>query len=452
VTTGSELGLYVQRRVETYPGSRQTPDFGTFAFDDRGEMVIPLATRPLESSSDVRPNRRQERARRVLSDACDRWLEQGRSERRLLDIDSVIEILAEIDSATLSMQMIEFLDQSAVCNLGDGSDHVATVLEFVRTTAALEAPSARFTRLLQHPSRCIRLGAVRLARELEPQVAGRVLSEHVVMEKDPDILRVVIPYLREAGVIPPHESAEEILSGRPDWMTAAWALTGTHGTPAALLLGDGSDFARELAGLLAAAGFRLVDEPNRLLFFHEQLAPALLSVFQLIVVVRGENYFRGDHDRNYDALAQYVRRGGVLFATPWVAWETFLRPFATILPFRQVKNSHNEGVPLRARPASTPLARELFPEPFTFETSYEELSPHADATVLLHGDGELPLYGFRRVEQGECHYLNVCHHHCTRSIASPLQTPAFARAMERVWRWLHGRCTARTSPASAAGT
>jgi hypothetical protein len=32
----------VQRRVETYPDSGQTPDFGTFAFDDRGEMVIPL--------------------------------------------------------------------------------------------------------------------------------------------------------------------------------------------------------------------------------------------------------------------------------------------------------------------------------------------------------------------------------------------------------------------------
>jgi formylglycine-generating enzyme required for sulfatase activity len=43
VTTGSELGLYLQRRVQTYPHSRQTPDFGTFAFDDRGEMVIPLA-------------------------------------------------------------------------------------------------------------------------------------------------------------------------------------------------------------------------------------------------------------------------------------------------------------------------------------------------------------------------------------------------------------------------
>src|SRR5262249_4852495 len=32
-TTGSELGLYVQQRVQTYPGTHQTPDFGTFDFD-----------------------------------------------------------------------------------------------------------------------------------------------------------------------------------------------------------------------------------------------------------------------------------------------------------------------------------------------------------------------------------------------------------------------------------
>jgi hypothetical protein len=41
--TGSELALYVQHRVRTFPNSRQTPDFGTFDFDDRGEMVISLA-------------------------------------------------------------------------------------------------------------------------------------------------------------------------------------------------------------------------------------------------------------------------------------------------------------------------------------------------------------------------------------------------------------------------
>ncbi|HEX7842528.1 MAG TPA: caspase family protein [Kofleriaceae bacterium] len=42
VVTGSELAIYVQRRVQTYPGAHQTPDFGTFELDDRGEMLIPL--------------------------------------------------------------------------------------------------------------------------------------------------------------------------------------------------------------------------------------------------------------------------------------------------------------------------------------------------------------------------------------------------------------------------
>ncbi|TMQ15435.1 MAG: hypothetical protein E6J90_25485 [Deltaproteobacteria bacterium] len=40
--TGSEIGLYVQRRVSSYPGSKQTPDFGAFELDDRGEIVVPI--------------------------------------------------------------------------------------------------------------------------------------------------------------------------------------------------------------------------------------------------------------------------------------------------------------------------------------------------------------------------------------------------------------------------
>jgi hypothetical protein len=41
-TTGSELGFYLQRKVKAYPNSRQTPDFGGFELDDRGELLIPL--------------------------------------------------------------------------------------------------------------------------------------------------------------------------------------------------------------------------------------------------------------------------------------------------------------------------------------------------------------------------------------------------------------------------
>jgi hypothetical protein len=59
VTTGSELGLYVQNRVQTYPGSRQTPDFGTFDFDDRGELTIPLLSERSEAPAESVPTGRR---------------------------------------------------------------------------------------------------------------------------------------------------------------------------------------------------------------------------------------------------------------------------------------------------------------------------------------------------------------------------------------------------------
>lgn len=40
--TGSEIGLYVQRRVTSYTASQQTPDFGTLELDQRGELVVPI--------------------------------------------------------------------------------------------------------------------------------------------------------------------------------------------------------------------------------------------------------------------------------------------------------------------------------------------------------------------------------------------------------------------------
>jgi hypothetical protein len=82
VTTGSELGLYLQRRVAAYPHSRQTPDFGTFDFDDRGEMVIQLRVDPWEdptlkdsrpqdwTSSETGPEPTDDNAPKVLPDGA----------------------------------------------------------------------------------------------------------------------------------------------------------------------------------------------------------------------------------------------------------------------------------------------------------------------------------------------------------------------------------------------
>lgn len=42
LVTSSELGLYLQQVVGTATGSNQTPDFGAFDLDDRGELIISL--------------------------------------------------------------------------------------------------------------------------------------------------------------------------------------------------------------------------------------------------------------------------------------------------------------------------------------------------------------------------------------------------------------------------
>jgi hypothetical protein len=376
-----------------------------------------------------------------------RWLEHEHSERRLLDLETVTEILTDIDIGILSVEMSRFLDQSAAYNIADLNEHTILVIEFMRKTEALDASYVRFARLLQHPLPRLRRGAVYLVREFDRQIANRVLSEHVATEHDPDILRSVVAYLRNAGIVPSLDVAERLLARRSDWMTAAWAIAVTPGAPATLLLGDGTDFARDMERLIVDSGFRVIDEPDRSLFLHDELDPALLKLFQMIVVIRGENYFRSSDDHNYDALAQYVRDGGLLFMTPWGTWETVQRPFAAFLPFRYMRDFHNEGIALQIHSAPTQLAQELFPETFTFEASYEELSPRRDTTVLLYGNGGVPLYGFRRIGQGECHYLNVCQHHCDKSMKSPLQADAFSRAMTRIWRWLYGQCSERAKSA-----
>ncbi|MEB3357602.1 MAG: caspase family protein [Synechococcales bacterium] len=47
--TGSELGLFVQQKVAQASASAQTPDFGSFHLDDRGEMVFSLRDQSFEA-------------------------------------------------------------------------------------------------------------------------------------------------------------------------------------------------------------------------------------------------------------------------------------------------------------------------------------------------------------------------------------------------------------------
>jgi len=65
--TGSELGQYVQRRVTTFPGSRQTPDYGALELDDRGEIMLPIVVDPARAVSASAVKRRRGYRRWLLA-------------------------------------------------------------------------------------------------------------------------------------------------------------------------------------------------------------------------------------------------------------------------------------------------------------------------------------------------------------------------------------------------
>lgn len=66
LVTGSQIGLYLQQRVASFPGSGQTPDFGALEQDRRGEFVIPLAARPDRDVSSEAPSQRFRRSLAVV--------------------------------------------------------------------------------------------------------------------------------------------------------------------------------------------------------------------------------------------------------------------------------------------------------------------------------------------------------------------------------------------------
>lgn len=130
-TTGSEIGLYVQRRVATYPGARQTPDFGAFDLDDRGEMLIPFLpddhgdvdlSRPgLSSTGDRPPLRLTAGTGPPAGGARPRGPAEcrGLSGAELAEIREVL--LDAFDKAELDRWLSDHLDYNRGVEVGEGS-------------------------------------------------------------------------------------------------------------------------------------------------------------------------------------------------------------------------------------------------------------------------------------------------------------------------------------------
>jgi len=79
VVTGTEIGQYLQKRVSSYPHTTQTPDFGAFELDGRGDIVIPIpfqegtSTEPVSKLSGTAPLAATPLDQRSIRNPTRRW-------------------------------------------------------------------------------------------------------------------------------------------------------------------------------------------------------------------------------------------------------------------------------------------------------------------------------------------------------------------------------------------
>jgi tetratricopeptide (TPR) repeat protein len=87
IVTSSELGLYLQQQVGQTSESKQTPDFGSFHLDDRGEMALSFKLEDIETHSQL--GRRLSEMGWLLDDA-------GRFQSAIRHFDEALKLSPEL--------------------------------------------------------------------------------------------------------------------------------------------------------------------------------------------------------------------------------------------------------------------------------------------------------------------------------------------------------------------
>jgi DNA-binding CsgD family transcriptional regulator len=206
-----------------------------------------------------------------------------------------------------------------------------------------------------------------------------------------------------------------------------------------LLISDGTDFAAELGAISQDAGFKLISFPSPLLNHQiEIIEEESLAPYELVILVRGEDFAQLGNERFYSKLKRFVFDGGKLFATSWVAWENDQHEnLYDALPFTHIKNAFRENVKVTCRPTENELSKKLFYPEMSFSSSFEMLAYKEGSTLLCEMNSSIPFFGYRRLGSGVCYYLNTCQHYCSGSMSSPLQTSSTLRAsLKQVFKWI----------------
>jgi hypothetical protein len=381
---------------------------------------------------------KQRRAYEMLQQAYQDWLSFGQQEIQLLAKDKIILILEYLTQSTLSLDLMVYLFGS-ISYLRQSDD-----LDFGRLRHWLDRIGANdvielFERLLTHENPRIRLGVTKTIERLAVIDAADLLVARIKLEDDKEVRRASLRCISRLGKRLPGELAHSLLNTDEDWLVQAYALQRLE-QQSCLLISDETEFAVELGEMAQNAGFGLITFANPYSQWElDQLGREVLPTFKLVILVRGEHYTQQGREVFYSKLRRFVAEGGVLFATPWVSYETvYHHEFARVLPFKHIQHSFKEDLLVTCQPTENELAQKLFPRPISYQTSLELLQRKESSIVLLERDDHLPVFGYRRFGAGVCYYLNSCQHSCLGQIKSPLQSsPELRQGLQKVFEWIH---------------
>lgn len=439
-----ELYKYTFEKVISDSRTSQTPiKIGK----QKGEFII--AQNPFITSNASNP--KLNRSLALLQEVYDDWLLFEKEDHRLLKIEEINLVINFVSLPTLPKQLLSFLVKS-VAYRGEFSEKTIIQLKiWLRKNHDTENEKI-FTSILASSNTQIQRGCLNLMDSLKIDSVQLPLKSFLMANPKSNLARQAIYILASTGNTLDADSARYLFNNSTDWITKSISLK-NEPSPSALVIRDGSDFSAELKLLTQEAGYLVVDVPNP--YETEQLfdfvfkvgGRSFLTLFSLIILVRGEHYSSISGHKLFDNIKTYVNQGGTLLATSWLSWETLqnnvLKP---ILPFSHIgidsifSPTYIEDVIIECKPSEYNLAKEWFPNSMKFRSSFETLKSKSDSIIFLESSDSTPILGMKKYGDGECYYLNSCQHSCRGKMPSPFESsPEFFSGFRRFFKWLYSQ-------------
>lgn len=424
-------------RIHFQVRSLQYIDFHRQEFDDAFKQLLKTISDKGENEIDVEDSLILE----LLRSAYKNWLHFERASDLLLDKPQIKRILTDLlDFDRLTESLWRFL----LTGIAYRDFHLTAHMPIVVAVQALNVENMRaiIEPLLVHPETTVRQNIISLISLAQLHRLSGVLEQCLLNEEDEQSILMLVTTLCELEIVIPDTILDDVYRRVKQWHVRSELLSLMQSdTKNLLFIGDGTELAADFQSMLQDTGFNIIEvTPEDMFMMPYMLRKLELSIFypfHLIFIIKGEHFSTINYQNFYDYLARYINRGGTLFATSWVAWESQQNnTLANILPFTYKK--FKENVTLTCVPTAKENSTALFGNGFTILSSHETLTVLDESVVLLEDSNKNPVFGYRYVGEGRTFYLNSCQHSCTAPFdAQTRKNSTFKDAFDRVFKWIY---------------